>query len=67
MLDALLAAARPWLAPAFTAWGVPVTGIEILAFVLAMAVPYMGFVDMRGHDWRGNTVVFGLAVLSVDR
>lgn len=38
MLDALLAAARPWLAPAFTLWGSPVTLLEIVAFVIALAM-----------------------------
>jgi nicotinamide mononucleotide transporter len=38
MLDSLLAAARPWLAPAFTLWGSPVTLLEIAAFVIALAM-----------------------------
>ncbi len=38
MLDALLQAARPALAAAFTLWGSPVTWLEILAFVLAVAM-----------------------------
>lgn len=38
MLDALLHAARPLLAPAFTAWGSPVTVLEIVAFALALAM-----------------------------
>lgn len=38
MLEALLHAARPLLAPAFTAWGSPVTWLEIVAFVLALAM-----------------------------
>ncbi|MDO8420022.1 MAG: nicotinamide riboside transporter PnuC, partial [Rubrivivax sp.] len=38
MLDALLQAARPLLAPAFTAWGSPVTVLEIVAFALALAM-----------------------------
>jgi nicotinamide mononucleotide transporter len=36
MLDRLLQAAAPWLAPAFTLWGSPVTGIEVIAFVLSV-------------------------------
>ncbi len=36
MLDALLQAARPLLAAAFTLWGSPVTWLEIVAFVLAV-------------------------------
>ncbi len=38
MLDALLQAARPLLAAAFTLWGSPVTWLEIVAFVLAVAM-----------------------------
>ncbi|MDP2006569.1 MAG: nicotinamide riboside transporter PnuC [Rubrivivax sp.] len=38
MLDALLQAARPLLAAAFTLWGSPVTWLEIAAFVLAVAM-----------------------------
>ena len=36
MLEALLHAARPLLAAAFTLWGSPVTWLEIVAFVLAV-------------------------------
>ena len=38
MLDTLLQAARPLLAPAFTLWGSPATWLELLAFVLALAM-----------------------------
>ncbi len=38
MLDTLLQAARPWLAPAFTLWGSPATWLELVAFVLALAM-----------------------------
>jgi nicotinamide mononucleotide transporter len=38
VLDTLLQAARPWLAPAFTLWGSPATWLELLAFVLALAM-----------------------------
>jgi len=38
LLAALLQAAHPLLAPAFTAWGSPVTWLEIVAFVLAVAM-----------------------------
>ncbi|MDO9075271.1 MAG: nicotinamide riboside transporter PnuC [Rubrivivax sp.] len=38
MLEALLQAARPLLAAAFTLWGSPVTWLEIVAFVLAVAM-----------------------------
>jgi hypothetical protein len=32
--------------------------------LLAMSLPYLGCVDMQGRDLRGNTLTFGLAVLS---
>lgn len=38
MLDTLLQAARPLLAPAFVLWGSPATWLELLAFVLAIAM-----------------------------
>ena len=38
MLDTLLQAARPLLAPAFTLWGSPATWLELLACVLALAM-----------------------------
>ena len=46
MLGPLLDTARPLLAPAFTAWGSPVTVLEIVAFVLALA---MVAANMRVH------------------
>jgi len=36
MLQSLLALAHPLLAPAFTAWGVGVTWIEVVAFVVSL-------------------------------
>ena len=45
-LQALLAFARPLLAPAFAAWGVPVTWLEIAAFVLSL---WMVVCEMRVH------------------
>ena len=56
MLDALLQAARPLLAPAFTAWGSPVTWLEIVAFVLALA--------MVAANMRVNPVAWPLAMAS---
>ena len=56
MLDALLQAARPLLAPAFTAWGSPVTVLEIVAFVLALA--------MVAANMRVNPVAWPLAIAS---
>jgi nicotinamide mononucleotide transporter len=37
-MDGLLQSARPLLAPAFSLWGSPVTGLEMLAFVLSLAM-----------------------------
>ena len=48
MLDTLLQAARPWLAPAFTLWGSPATWLELLAFVLAVA---MVACNLRVNPW----------------
>jgi len=56
VLDALLQAARPLLAPAFTAWGSPVTMLEIVAFVLALA--------MVAANMRVNPVAWPLAIAS---
>ena len=56
MLETLLAAARPWLAPAFTLWGSPVTWLEIVAFAVALA---MVVANMRVH-W----VAWPLAIAS---
>ena len=56
MLDALLQAARPLLAPAFTAWGSPVTWLEIVAFVLALA--------MVPANMRVNPLAWPLAIAS---
>jgi len=56
VLDALLQAARPLLAPAFTAWGSPVTALEIVAFVLALA--------MVAANMRVNPVAWPLAIAS---
>jgi nicotinamide mononucleotide transporter len=38
VLEALLTAARPLLAAAFTLWGSPVTWLEVAAFVLSVAM-----------------------------
>jgi nicotinamide mononucleotide transporter len=37
-MDELMQAARPLLAPAFSLWGSPVTWLELLAFVLSLAM-----------------------------
>jgi nicotinamide mononucleotide transporter len=46
MLSSLLAFAHPLLAPAFTAWGVPMTWIEIVAFAISL---WMVGCEMRVH------------------
>ena len=56
MLDTLLQAARPWLAPAFTLWGSPATWLELLAFVLALA--------MVACNLRVNPLGWPLAIVS---
>ena len=56
MLDSLLLAARPLLAPAFTLWGSPVTWLEVAAFVIAVA--------MVLANLRVNPVGWPLAILS---
>ena len=38
MVDEALAVAAPWLAPAFTLWGSPITWLEIVAVVLSIAM-----------------------------
>jgi nicotinamide mononucleotide transporter len=55
-LGALLAAAQPWLAPAFSAWGSPVTWLEIVAFVLALL--------MVGANLRVHAIAWPLAIVS---
>ena len=56
MLQALLHAAQPLLAVAFTAWGSPVTWLEIMAFVLAVA--------MVVANLRVNPIGWPLAIVS---
>jgi len=56
MLEAVLAAAAPLLAAAFTLWGSPVTWAEILAFGLA--------VWMVVCNWRVNPLAWPLAIAS---
>ena len=56
MLQSLLALAHPVLLPAFTAWGVPVTGIEIVAFVVSLW--------MVGCEMRVHPLAWPLAMLS---
>ncbi len=46
LLAAFLAVAHPLLAPAFTAWGSPVTWIEIVAFAVSL---WMVGCEMRVH------------------
>ena len=56
MLHNLLQAAHPLLLPAFSAWGSPVTWLEILAFVLAIA--------MVLANLRVNPIGWPLAIVS---
>jgi nicotinamide mononucleotide transporter len=56
MLQALLQLAHPLLVPAFTAWGVPVTWIEIAAFVVSLW--------MVGCEMRVHALAWPLAMLS---
>jgi len=56
MLQSLLALAHPLLAPAFTAWGVAVTWIEVAAFVVSLW--------MVGCEMRVHPLAWPLAMLS---
>ena len=56
MIDTVLTAARPLLAPAFQAFGSPVTVLEIIAFVLALA--------MVMANMRVNPIGWPLAIAS---
>lgn len=55
-LEAVLSAARPLLAPAFSLWGSPVTGLEVVAFVLAVVMVLANF--------RVNPIAWPLAIIS---
>ena len=55
-MDALLHALQPLFAPAFTLWGAPVTRLEIVAVVLALA--------MVGFNIRVNPLGWPLAIVS---
>ena len=55
-LAPFLALAHPLLVPAFTAWGVPVTWIEIVAFVVSLW--------MVGCEMRVHPLAWPLAMLS---
>ncbi len=48
MLDTLLQAAQPLLAPAFTLWGSPATWLELVAFVIALLMVWCNF---RVNPW----------------
>ena len=56
MIEALLLAARPALGAAFSLWGSPVTWLEIVAFVLALAMVWANL--------RVNPVGWPLAITS---
>ena len=56
MLQSLLALAHPLLGPAFTAWGVPVTWVEVVAFAVSLW--------MVGCEMRVRVLAWPLAILS---
>ena len=56
MLQSLLALAHPLLVPAFAAWGVPVTWIEVAAFAVSLW--------MVGCEMRVHVFAWPLAILS---
>lgn len=56
MLESLLQAARPLFAAAFTLWGSPVTWLEIVGFVLSVAMVLC--------NWRVNPLGWPLAMVS---
>lgn len=41
------------------------TWLHSALVVVALALPYLGFVDLQQRTLRGNTMVFGLAILSI--
>jgi nicotinamide mononucleotide transporter len=55
-VNALLQALQPLFAPAFSAWGSPVTWLEIVAFVLALAMVLLNI--------RVNPIAWPLAIVS---
>ena len=55
-MDALLRALQPFFAPAFSLWGSPVSALEILAFVLAVAMVVL--------NMRVNPLAWPLAIIS---
>jgi nicotinamide mononucleotide transporter len=61
-LDALLAPFDPWLQPVFTLWGGPVTGLELVAFVLSVA---MVVGNMRVKPWAWPLAIAASALYGV--
>ena len=55
-MDSLLHSVQPFLAAAFTLWGSPVSWLEIVAFVLAIAMVVM--------NMRVNPIAWPLAIVS---
>ena len=55
-MDALLAGLKPLFAPAFSLWGAPVTGLEVVAFALALGTVLMNI--------RVNPLGWPLAIVS---
>lgn len=55
-MDALLRALQPFFAPAFTLWATPVSALEAVAFVLAIAMVVL--------NMRVNPIAWPLAIVS---
>jgi nicotinamide mononucleotide transporter len=55
-VDPLLQALQPFFAPAFTLWATPVSGLEIVAFVLAIVMVVL--------NMRVNPIAWPLAIVS---
>ena len=55
-MDALLQSLQPFFLPAFTAWGAPITWLEIVAFALALAMVVL--------NMRVNPLAWPLAIMS---
>ena len=55
-MESLLQALQPFFSPAFTVWGTPVSGLEIIAFVLAVLMVVL--------NMRVNPLAWPLAIVS---
>lgn len=67
-LDPVLTAGYLLVVVALLLWGAfrddRLRWVHTAMVVLALTLPYLGFVDVSGSTLRGNTMVFGLACLS---